>query len=290
MIFFFRWLLPALLWATLASAEDNRVEKRLAAEQQAYGNSFVLIPHKTNYILPITYQRRPNQDLYTASNTDLQHAEAKFQFSAKVPVTRKTLFDDNGYFYFAYTAQSLWQAYNTGESSPFRDTNHEPEIMLSLTNKHDWHGISMPLTTFGFSHQSNGQSDEFSRSWNRVYVDMIFHYDDWYLAVKPWWRVPENRKRNPLDARGDDNPDIHQYYGYAEWRAFRSLGDNEFSLMLRNNLHNIRRSAIEIDYSYRVNERVMGYIQLFHGYGETLLDYNHSNTRIGFGFMFNNWL
>jgi phospholipase A1/A2 len=280
-----------IFFSAVAMAEkSDLVEKRLAAEQKSYKNRFVLVPHKTNYILPLTYQAHPNDEPYQNTNTDLQHAESKFQFSFKVPVTRKTLFKDNGYLYFSYTAQSLWQAFNTNESSPFRDTNHEPEIFLSFLNKKQWHDISMPVINVGVSHQSNGQSGAFSRSWNRVYVDMTLHYDDWYLNIKPWWRVPESEKRNALDVSGDDNPDIHQYYGYGEIRAFRQLGDNEISVMLRNNLHGIRRSAVEINYSYPLTSQVLGYIQVFHGYGETLIDYNHSNTRIGFGFMFNNWL
>lgn len=284
-------LLFLLSFATLVMADEaNLVEKRVAAEKKNYKNSFVLVPHKTNYILPLTYQARPNEEPYRDSNTDLQHAEVKFQFSFKVPVTRQTLFKDNGYLYFAYTAQSIWQAFNSNQSSPFRDTNHEPEIFLDFTSHGDWLGLSLPLSRIGVSHQSNGQSGLFSRSWNRIYVETVFHYQDWYLSVKPWWRVPENEKSDPLDATGDDNPDIHEYYGYGEVRAFKQIGDNEISLMVRNALHGWDRSAVEINYSYPFNKQVQGYIQIFHGYGETLLDYDHSNTRIGFGFLFSNWL
>jgi phospholipase A1 len=284
------FLLLLLSPFVFASEQKNLVAERAKAEQKSYKSSFVLTPHKINYILPFTYQTKPNDDPYLGSDIDFQHAEVKFQFSFKVPITQHTLFSENGYLYLAYTAQSLWQAYNSNESSPFRDTNHEPEIILSFLNEGEYKGLSMPLINFGFSHQSNGQSGLLSRSWNRLYIDTTFAYQKWYLSVKPWWRVPEQEKDNVNDAKGDDNPDIHNYYGYFELRAFRQLGDNEISIMMRNNLHSTQYGAVEVNYSYPINKQVLGYIQLFHGYGETLLDYNHSNSRVGFGFMFSNWL
>lgn len=275
--------------ALAAVASDTRVEERLEAEKKAYENSFVLLPHKTNYLLLYTWQDKPNEAPFAASGTHLQHSEVKFQFSVKMPVTRRTLLANNGYFYVGYSARSFFQAYNHKESSPFRDTNHEAELMLNFTDIAHWSQMDMPLASIGFSHQSNGQRNEFSRSWNRLYIDMTFHHNDIYVSLKPWWRIPEAEKRNAQDLTGDDNPDINRYYGNVELRIFREFEDNELSIMLRNNMKSTQRGAVEINYSYPFDKKVKGYVQLFHGYGETLLDYNHANTRIGFGFMFNNW-
>ena len=214
----------------------------------------------------------------------------KFQVSFKVPVTKQTVFEDNGYLYFGYTSRSVWQAFNTDESSPFRDTNHEPEVMLSFTTDKQFMGANLPLIVAGFSHQSNGRSGTFSRSWNRLYLSFVFEYDNYYLNFKPWWRLPERKKRDILDTKGDDNPDIDDFYGYFELSGFRRIGENELSFTLRNNLRSDNKGAIELNYSYPFSSKVRGYIQMFHGYGETLLDYNHKNTRLGIGFMLNNWL
>ncbi|MCO7224921.1 phospholipase A [Pleionea sp. CnH1-48] len=270
--------------------EKGLIQKRIEEELKAYDNTFALIPHKINYILPLTYQSDPNQSLYEDSNTLLMHTEVKFQVSFKVPVTRQTLFEDNGYLHFGYTSTSVWQAFNTDESSPFRDTNHEPEVMLSFTTDAEWLGATVPLITFGLSHQSNGRDGEFSRSWNRLYMSAILEYEDIYIHFKPWWRLPERAKENPQDVTGDDNPDIDDFYGYFELGVFRRISNNELSLLLRNNLRSDNKGAIELNYSYPFSSKVRGYVQLFHGYGETLLDYNHKNTRLGIGFMLNNWL
>ncbi|PWK53624.1 phospholipase A [Pleionea mediterranea] len=266
------------------------IKHRMGEELKAYNNTFSLIPHKINYILPLTYQNDPNEAPFSQSNRNLMNTEVKFQVSFKVPVTKETLFEDNGYLFFGYTSKSVWQAYNTDESSPFRDTNHEPEIMLMFTTDTEWLGAKVPLVTFGFSHQSNGQQDGLSRSWNRLYMDVLMEYEKFYISFKPWYRIPERAKRDVFDAKGDDNPDIDDYFGYFELRAFRKINDNELSIMLRNNLRSDNRGAIEMNYSYPFNKKVRGYVQLFHGYGETLLDYNHKNTRLGIGFMLNNWL
>ncbi|NVJ51900.1 MAG: phospholipase A [Gammaproteobacteria bacterium] len=272
-----------------STKDTTLLNQRLMEELDAYENSFALIPHKVNYILPFTYQDSPNNAPYS-DNRSVMHSEVKFQVSFKVPVIPKTVFAENGYLFFGYTSRSVWQAYNTDESSPFRDTNHEPEIMLMFTSDAEWLGARIPAYTFGFSHQSNGQPGELSRSWNRIYLDVMMEYEDFYLSFKPWWRLPERSKRDINDVKGDDNPDIDDFYGYFELRGFRRIHDNELSLMIRNNLRSDNKGAIELNYSYPFSPKVRGYVQIFHGYGETLLDYNHKNTRIGIGFMLNNWL
>jgi phospholipase A1 len=268
----------------------NLVLERFQEERRLQGSSFAITPHSINYILPLTHTSHPNEKPFEETGQELQHTEVEFQVSFKVALNEKPLFNDNGFLYFAYTARSFWQAYNTSESSPFRDTNHEPEVFLSFTTPFRALGAEVPVVSIGLSHQSNGRSDIQSRSWNRLYLRTTLEYEKYYFSIKPWWRIPERRKRGPDDAAGDDNPDIHHYLGYFELRGFRRYGDNELSLMLRNNLNDRNKGAIEIGYSYPFAKTKRGYVQLFHGYGESLLDYNHKTTRIGIGFMLNNWL
>ena len=59
------------------------------------------------------------------------------------------------------------------------------------------------------------------------------------------------------------------------------------SLTWRTDLASPRRGSLQLDWTYPVkNDQLLGlrwYVQLFSGYGETLLDYNHRQTSIGVG-------
>ncbi|MDU5189976.1 MAG: phospholipase A, partial [Mixta calida] len=43
----------------------------------------------------------------------------------------------------------------------------------------------------------------------------------------------------------------------------------------------------ELGWSYPISEHVRFYTQVFSGYGESLIDYNHRQTRVGVGVTLN---
>lgn len=243
---------------------------------------FVLSPHKPNYIMPYTYNTTPNQAPFD-STTDyvVDNVEIKFQVSIKFAIADH-LFGEEGSIYFGYTNLSFWQAYNSDASSPFRETNHEPEVFITIPN--DWKiaGFTNRLNMIGLSHQSNGRSDSLSRSWNRVYADMVFERGDFYFSIKPWIQIG--------DVGEDDNPDIEDYLGHGELRAAYADGKHTASLMLRNNLQAQNHGALELNYSYPMSRRVKWFLQYFNGYGESLIDYNAYTHRFGIGIALTDWL
>lgn len=276
-----------------ASAESNLVKNRLRQEYRARNNRFAILPHKPNYILPITFNNNPNNEGFdlAGDEREIDNLEIKFQVSFKTPFWDKP-FGDNSALFFAYTGQSYWQAYNSNVSSPFRETNHQPEIFAAWAT--DWKigGWQIPYTSLGFEHQSNGRSGLGSRSWNRLFAEVAFEKDRWVLAFRPWWRIPETQKSDPLDPEGDDNPDIDDFMGYFELQTRYQWNEHNFGIMLRNNLRSDNKGAMQFDWTFPLDEKgkLRGYIQYYNGYGESLIDYNRRSNRLGIGFVLTDWL
>jgi phospholipase A1 len=61
-------------------------------------------------------------------------------------------------------------------------------------------------------------------------------------------------------------------------------------MLLRNNLRDNNRGAVELTWSYPIIGTLRVYTQYFNGYGESLIDYNHHNQRIGIGIALNDLL
>ena len=110
------------------------------------------------------------------------------------------------------------------------------------------------------------------------------------MSVKPWYRIPERKKDVPDDPGGDDNPDIRKYMGSGELGFFFRRSRHTLTIMLRNNLRRDNRGAFKMDYSYPLTGKIKGYLQLFEGYGESLIDYDHRVTRWGIGILLADWL
>ena len=214
---------------------------------------------------------------------DLEREEAKYQISFKVPLLTGIL-DDRTTLWFGYTQTSFWQVYNQDDSAPFRETNYEPEIFARYQTDWDIGPGRLNGVTLGFNHQSNGQSEPRSRSWNRIMGSAAYSYDRWLFMVQPWYRIPENND--------DDNADIQRYLGYANYHAvYKLTEDRTFSLRLMNNLRSDdNKTSVEFGYSFPMGDTVKGFFQYYNGYGESLIDYNHRIQRFGIGIMLNDWL
>ena len=280
-------VMPVIVLAEESISEINEVEstaldRRMKIERATRFQSFVITPHKPNYILPVAYNDKPNNaEVDVSRDGELDNNEVKFQFSMKFPII-DNFFNEKSSLQFAYTNLSFWQAYNDNVSNPFRETVHEPEVFLIFEN--DWKllGFKNRIIQLGAVHQSNGRSGAQSRSWNRVYADFIFERGNYYLSFKPWYRIERSG--------ADDNPDIEKYMGHGEIRGAYAGGQHTLSVMLRNNFHSPNYGALEINWSFPMSRRAKWFIQYFNGYGESLIDYNARVNRIGIGIAFTDWL
>jgi phospholipase A1 len=69
-------------------------------------------------------------------------------------------------------------------------------------------------------------------------------------------------------------------FGYG-----RKLGNFKVMALLRNNLNlGNNRGSIQLDLTYPLTDRYELLFQYFNGYGDSLIDYNRSQERVGLGF------
>lgn len=227
-----------------------------------------LSTHKPMFILPATYSPE-----YTSNET-----EVVFAISAKVRLFGTPL-------YFGYSQKSFWQVYDADRSRPFRETDYNPELFYRFTpdpKKWDYWGADV-----GIEHESNGQDVPLSRSWNRVYFAPFRAKGKSLLYVKAWYRIPEDKKKTEDDPKGDDNPDLIDHYGYGELHFQRQIGKGQvIHSMIRMNPET-GHGAININYTIPSKDGSVFYqLYVWQGYGESLLDYNDSVTRVGLGIAF----
>ena len=257
--------------------DEEYLPPRLYQEEAHATNRFVIIPHERNYLLPITYNSNINEQAWEVQHpgTGMDQAEVKFQISMKAIVWQDILGKDLD-LWGAYTQTSWMQAYNTDASSPFRETDYMPELILSAAS--NWRVLGMRNTRINlhFNHQSNGQSEPLSRSWNRLILSGLFERRNFSLEASAWYRVPERSK-------DDDNKDIEDYLGNGQLQGLWKWPEYSLGFIFRNNLRSDNKGAIQVDWTFPISQRFSGYVQYFNGYGESLIDYDESTNRIGIG-------
>lgn len=269
---------PSSLWS--AYWELDRQDKRGTFNFKTYKPNFILPAYISNAVnhTPSTPTRG------TASGLPNYHAsEVKLHLSLRTKLAQSVLLPGAD-LWFGYTQQSMWQLWNHAASAPFRNTDYEPELIyvVPVPEKigHLPWGWRLAMLQGGAAHQSNGQSDPLSRSWNRIYLAAGLERGDMTVLLRSHRRVRES-------AASDDNPDLTRYVGRGDLQLGWTTGLSTASLLWRTDYKRIDRGSVQLDFTYPVDrEKPLGlrwYMQLFSGYGETLLDYNFRRTSFGVG-------
>ncbi|HMO45828.1 MAG TPA: phospholipase A [Rubrivivax sp.] len=247
-----------------------------------YAPNYFLVGRWTNDVNTAPYDPLANSGL-VEPGTKIDSTEAAFQLSFKF---RAWTTDDRRWgAWVAYTQQSQWQLYNdSGNASrPFRETNYMPELILSYKPGLEWGGMQWNLFNLAFNHQSNGRSDVLSRSWNRMIATFGVESGNLGLQGRLWWRIPES-------SDSDDNPTIGRYYGWGDLSAIYKWRGQSFSASIRGN-PGTGLGAGQLSWATQpLLGPLRGYVKVFSGYGETLIDYNWKQTTIGVGVTLNDWL
>jgi phospholipase A1/A2 len=230
------------------------------------------------------------KDNYVIAGFD-DATEVKLQFSAKFDLWPNAT---QHAAHFGFTAKSLWNVYRA--SAPFAETNYNPEVFYTFFHHRGRDtpppGCGFFHERFGIEHESNGEAAERSRSWDRICVQSRFAcYGSSGLfataSLKVW--AP------PL--RISDNPDIVAHLGYGELgMSFGSeglhngIGDLEISFLARKGTNSaFAEGSIELDARWRPRYAEWWrltpylYVQLFSGFGETLLSYDRALTAFRVG-------
>ncbi len=224
-------------------------------------------------------RNKPNYFLVTTINNSSQ---TKFQLSFKYQ-----LIDQWG-LYIGYSQKSFWDAWDFSHSSPFRETNYNPEIFYDFSAEPLWFFSNEQI---GVEHESNGRDSAISRSWNRVYAQYQSNWSDSLIAFRIKFWVPF--------LVADENADIRHYLGDGDvefsWRPLHRPEELSFTIELKKGTDpGLDKSGVQLDMAMKPFEllhltqwgvlNASYYFQYYHGYGESLETYNISvnNFRIGF--------
>ena len=66
--------------------------------------------------------------------------------------------------------------------------------------------------------------------------------------------------------------------------------NNVLDVGFKNSLAPDDRSSFEVNWAFPLAQHLRGYVQLFTGYGENMIDMGNNDTRIGIGIALTDWL
>lgn len=215
---------------------------------------------------------------------DYQSKELRLQLSLRTKMASGLLTPEDSdrldSLWIAYSQLSFWQVFNGDISRPFRTTDHQPEIFYVYPTEAQLpFGWRWRYSGLGFIHHSNGQSDPLSRSWNRAYVMAGAELNDrWQLQAKMWHRISER-------IENDDNPGIQNYWGRGELKLYWMADQkNIFGVTARGSVgQGYGSGRLEWLHALGDNSNLRLHVQLFSGYGESLIDYNYKRTSLSVG-------
>ncbi len=230
------------------------------------------------------------------AETAYRKTETRIQLSVRTKLAQGILTSGHptlkDSLWFGYTQQSYWQLFNGGISRPFRSTDHEPEVIYAYPTDFSLPGgWRVRYTGLGVVHQSNGQALPLSRSWNRAYLMVGAEKDNVArIQARIWKRLPESGS--------DDNPDISDRIGRAEVQGYWNLDKrNTVGATLRHSLRSADQGSMRLEWLRTLGKGAADgpindlrlHLQLFSGYGDSLLDYNRRRTVLKVGLSLVDW-
>ena len=271
----------------LPATELKTLPQRWELNKEDKKGTFRLVSYKPFYVTAGRRTNNPNEQPYSEnpdySSTESKpynNYEARFQLSFKTKVLESFLFG-TGDLWVGYTQVAHWQIYNTELSRPFRELNYEPELILNFPLNFKFLGFDFRMVGVGFNHQSNGRDLPRSRSWNRIMFNFAMERKNLLINLKPWIRLKDEVDENPL---------ITTYIGRAEAFATYKLKKHIFHVIATNSLSfDDNHGSMQFNYIYPLKANINAQLQIFNGYGETLIDYNHKQTTVGIGISFIDW-
>lgn len=262
------------------SPKDNAPD--FGSYNELLESRYALFTHNRTYILPISYIVSPDRDIYKGlgSATDpsnknpiYDNVEAEFQISFFVPVYRH-LFGSKTDLMLAYTHHAWWQLYNASRSRPFRETNYMPELFARTLEPIQFHllGAQLVAIDYGYVHESNGQMNILSRSWDRLFARSYFVSGTNAFSLSLWWRIPDP----PND---DDNPQILKYMGIGRLEYRKQIE----KLSIEAKVGIAEKAGVEFIASYPWRDHFRWYANARFGYGQSMIEYDHNVQRFGIG-------
>ena len=273
--------IPAAVDASPETMRGFSLADHWELDQEHKRGVFNFRPHQVNYLM-LTRTAHPNNEPYRPFRriadltSDLAHSELVFQLGFKMKLV-ESAFDKPVDLWFGYTQNSFWQAGNHEASSPFRETNYQPELMAVTPLHFSVLGMNARFLNLGLVHQSNGQTSTLSRSWNRVYAQLGLERGGWTVLGRVWKRINEA-------APDDDNRDIVDYMGRGDVVVTYRSNGNDYSALLRRNF-STERGAVQLSWAFPLAGHIKGYAHVFSGYGQSLIDYNYYQNTVGLGLL-----
>ena len=258
-----------------------------ARAQESYqdlrGRRFALLPHNQMYLMPMVYNWTPHEDIYEGLKDSTRgpgkrdvykNRELELQISFAIPVVRdigKRKWD----LLAAYTHRAYWQVYNSAWSRPFRETNYTPELFSRYVYSHPKNIVGMKIHSLdaGYAHQSNGQIQQLSRGWDRLFARALVESWGVRAVVSGWYRLENSQ---------DDNSDIERYMGHGQVELIKSMEHHtlHFKMPLLS-----RFQSYDLKYSYPMSTGLRLLVSYQSGYGHSLIEYNRFTQRVGVGFL-----
>lgn len=191
---------------------------------------------------------------------------------------------------FAYTETAFWNVYN--KSIPFGEYIHNPEVFLRIQDKYnilfDCPLYIFDYITFGFwEHKSNGRDGIYSRGMNT-------YYGEAESSLGKNYNLGARVKYVGYYGKSKRNTDITDYTGPGEAELFfRYRNDSKLTLFklyakgggnADTSKGWVEAGIMSIIFTDKIQPKA--YVSVFHGYGETLVDYNKKDTQIRGGLVF----